>query len=134
MTITTHKLAHELLKCNDVPLTISMDVSTCDENSGLRGFGTNFLGVNDYTAEEITLLFEGEINTNQAKTLKERASTLRKAVKMERNKEQSVAFKQGVKAAELGVPLEESGVVNLQPESDRYDEFIAGYDSVKKAD
>jgi len=43
----------------------------------------------------------------------------------------SIAFEQGKKAASLGVPLEQSGLVNLHPDSDRYDEFIDGYDSYK---
>jgi len=41
----------------------------------------------------------------------------------------SIAFEQGKKAASLGVPLESSGLVNLNPDSDRYWEFIDGYDS-----
>lgn len=42
---------------------------------------------------------------------------------------ESIAFKQGRKAASLGVALESSGLVNLNPDSDRYWEFIDGYDS-----
>ncbi|MBU2968756.1 hypothetical protein KO527_05260 [Pseudoalteromonas sp. C2R02] len=44
----------------------------------------------------------------------------------------SIAFRAGVKAAELGVPLGSSGLVNLHPDSDRYDQFIDGYESVKQ--
>ena len=44
---------------------------------------------------------------------------------------ESIAYKQGAKAARLGVPIEQSGLRNLHPDSDRYDQFIAGYDSVK---
>jgi len=44
---------------------------------------------------------------------------------------ESIAFKQGRKAASLGVALESSGLVNLNPDSDRYWEFIDGYDSYK---
>ena len=44
---------------------------------------------------------------------------------------ESIAFKQGRKAASLGVALESSGLVNLNPNSDRYWEFIDGYDSYK---
>lgn len=47
---------------------------------------------------------------------------------------ESIAFKQGKKAASLGVPLEKSGLVNLNPDSERYDQFIAGYDSHKESD
>ena len=45
---------------------------------------------------------------------------------------ETIAYKQGKKAASLGVKLEKSGLVNLHPESDRYDQFIAGYDSVNQ--
>ena len=45
--------------------------------------------------------------------------------------QETIAYKQGKKAAKLKVPLERSGLVNLHPNSDRYDQFIAGYDSVK---
>lgn len=46
----------------------------------------------------------------------------------------TTAYKQGQKAAKLGVPIEQSDLVNLHPESDRYDQFIAGYDSVTIAE
>lgn len=45
--------------------------------------------------------------------------------------EETIAFKQGKKAAQLKVPLEQSGLKNLRPDCDRYDQFIAGYDSVE---
>ena len=44
----------------------------------------------------------------------------------------SIAFEQGRKAASLGVALESSGLVNLNPDSDRYWEFIDGYDSYEQ--
>lgn len=43
---------------------------------------------------------------------------------------ETIAYKQGRKAAELGTPIEQSGLKNLNHMSDRYDQFIAGYDSV----
>jgi hypothetical protein len=46
--------------------------------------------------------------------------------------EETIAYKQGMKAAKLGTPLEQSGLVNLNPDSERYDQFIAGYDNFKK--
>ena len=47
--------------------------------------------------------------------------------------EDTVAYKQGRKAAQLGTPIERSGLANLNPMSDRYDQFIAGYDSIVKS-
>ncbi len=46
--------------------------------------------------------------------------------------QETIAYKQGEKAAKLGTPIEQSGLKNLHPDSDRYDQFIAGYDSVNK--
>ena len=46
--------------------------------------------------------------------------------------EETIAFKQGQKAAKLGTPIEQSDLKNLNPVSDRYEQFIAGYNSVKR--
>jgi len=43
---------------------------------------------------------------------------------------QTIAYKQGRKAAQLRVPIQKSSLKNLRPDCDRYDQFIAGYDSV----
>lgn len=59
---TTHQLAAELLKCENVSVTVSVDISTCDEDAGRRAFGHTCMGVNDRRAPEITVLFEGEVN------------------------------------------------------------------------
>ena len=48
--------------------------------------------------------------------------------------EQTIAYKQGKKAAQLGVPIEKSGLRNLRPDCDRYDQFMAGYDSVEQSE
>ena len=48
------------------------------------------------------------------------------------NINETVAYKQGRKAAQLRVPIKSSGLKNLNPMSDRYDQFIAGYDSVNQ--
>lgn len=61
-TLTTHELAKELLELEDKPLEISVDMSTCDEDSENRVFTTEYFGVNDKHASEITLLFAGEPN------------------------------------------------------------------------
>lgn len=55
----------------------------------------------------------------------------RKLWKIMQDITQTVAYKSGVKAAQLRVPIEQSGLKNLNPDSDRYDQFIAGYDSVE---
>lgn len=46
----------------------------------------------------------------------------------------SIAYTQGRKAAEMGVKLEDSALKNLNPNSERYDQFIAGYDSFSLAE
>lgn len=38
--MTTHELAKELLEKEDVEVGCSVDVSTCDEDSGRRVFGS----------------------------------------------------------------------------------------------
>ncbi len=59
---TTHQLAAELLKCENVPVTISIDVSTGDDDAGHRAFSLEYLGINDKRASQITLLFDGIAN------------------------------------------------------------------------
>lgn len=46
---------------------------------------------------------------------------------------QSIAFKYGAQAARRGDKLEFSALRNLNPASQQYHDFIAGYDSVKDA-
>ena len=48
------------------------------------------------------------------------------------NEELSIAFKAGVEAKKAHTPLSKSALKNLMPGTSRYDDFIAGYDSVKK--
>lgn len=58
----SHELAQLLLSLDDKTIGCSVDVSTCDEDSGNRVFG-DFIGLNDIHAPELTLLFEnGEVN------------------------------------------------------------------------
>lgn len=59
---TTHQLAAELLKCENAPVSVSIDISTCDEDSGRRAFSSACIGINDRRAPEITILFEGYLN------------------------------------------------------------------------
>lgn len=47
------------------------------------------------------------------------------------SEEQSIAFRAGVRAKQRGEKLAESALKNLNPESTRYEDFIAGYDSIK---
>ncbi|WP_390240715.1 hypothetical protein [Vibrio sp. R78045] len=42
---------------------------------------------------------------------------------------ETIAFKSGLKAAQMGIALEDSALNNLHPDSERYEQFIAGYDS-----
>ena len=62
--IKTHELARQLLKLPDIPVGISIDVSTCEEDSDLRAFAGEYFGVNDITGHtgEIVLLFGGNLN------------------------------------------------------------------------
>jgi len=63
MTIkTTHQLAAELLKCENTPFDVSIDISSSDDDAHLRAFGFECLGINDRHASVITILFEGNIN------------------------------------------------------------------------
>ena len=43
--------------------------------------------------------------------------------------ENTPAYKAGYKAASLGVPIEQSGLKNINFMSDQYDWYIAGYES-----
>lgn len=45
----------------------------------------------------------------------------------------SIAYSQGALARKEGIPLEDSALRALRPGSSRYDDFIAGYDSVEVA-
>ena len=42
----------------------------------------------------------------------------------------TIAFTQGKKAAEMGLNLKDTAIANLHPSSERYEQFIAGFDSV----
>lgn len=43
----------------------------------------------------------------------------------------SIAYQSGKKAAERGIKLEDSAIRNLRPNTERYEQFIAGYESAK---
>ena len=63
--ISSHELARQLLGMPDLPIEISMDVSTCDEDADLRVFAGDYFGINDESGELtgcITLLFGGNLN------------------------------------------------------------------------
>ena len=62
MQITSHQLARELLDIEDRPMSISIDISTCDSDSGRRTFSTEYNGINDINSSELVLLYEGELN------------------------------------------------------------------------
>lgn len=67
--ITAHELARQLLECADLPVTISVDISTGDHDAYRRVFTTEYFGPNDkgnnqfgFGCSEIVLLFAGNIN------------------------------------------------------------------------
>ena len=66
--MTAHELAEQLLKCEDLEVTASIDISTCDEDSGRRIFTDEFFGINSGCAR-ITLLFGAEAVDNYNKKL-----------------------------------------------------------------
>ena len=64
--MNSHELAELLLKMPSKPVIASVDISTCDADSGDRAFG-DFIGINDMHADEVVLLFVGGLNTTTAK-------------------------------------------------------------------
>lgn len=63
--LTGRKLIEDILKCGDIDkeITISVDISTCEENSEKRIYTDNYFGVNDAEQDsEIVLLFHGTPN------------------------------------------------------------------------
>ena len=61
-----HKLAEELLKCDNVEITASIDISTGDNDSGRRIFTDDCMGINSYSDEGgfVTILFSAEAKDN----------------------------------------------------------------------
>ena len=57
--MTTHELARELLKCPDIEVQASIDISSGDNDFDRRIFTNACMGVNDYNPHnnEITILF-----------------------------------------------------------------------------
>ena len=59
-----HELAAELLKCENLPVSASVDISTCEDDyrGGRNIFTTDMMGVNAYEGDagEITLLFAAD--------------------------------------------------------------------------
>lgn len=58
---SSHELARLMLSAEDKPVTCSVDISTCEEDSTRRVFG-EYIEINDLNAPEITLLCIGAIN------------------------------------------------------------------------
>ena len=61
MIMNTHELAKILLEMEPKQIIASVDISTCDEDSGRRVYG-DFIELNDMHPHEAVLLFEGNIN------------------------------------------------------------------------
>ena len=59
--MNSHTLAELLLSMPPKPVIASVDISTCDEDSGRRVFG-ELIDLNDKHSEEAVLLFEGSLN------------------------------------------------------------------------
>lgn len=60
--LNSHDLAKELLSMPPKEVTISLDISTCDEDAGRRAFSGAYFGINDKESHDLVLLFEGTIN------------------------------------------------------------------------
>jgi len=57
--LTSHQLAKELLGMPNKELSISVDISTCDDDAGRRVFTDEYFGINDINSHDIVLLFDG---------------------------------------------------------------------------
>lgn len=66
-----HKLAELLLNCDNLEVTASIDISTCDDDSGRRIFTDNCIGINNYKGDGgvITILMDSEPYDNEGKKL-----------------------------------------------------------------
>ena len=66
-----HDLANELLKCDNVEVTASIDISVNDDDNGRRLFSDSCMGINSYNDEGgfITILFSAEPIDNYGKQL-----------------------------------------------------------------
>lgn len=66
-----HDLARHLLRCENLEVTASIDISTCDEDSDRSIFTTDCRGINLFTGEDgiITILFDANPEDNYGNTL-----------------------------------------------------------------
>lgn len=60
--MTSHQLAKQLLKHEDQAVTVSVDISTGDDDFGKRAFGIVTSIQEEEKPHGITILAEGEIN------------------------------------------------------------------------
>ena len=69
--MTSHELARKLLKCEDLEVTASIDISTGDDDSDRRIFTKDCFGVNSFAGDagKITVLFEADPVDNYKKSL-----------------------------------------------------------------
>ncbi len=59
----SHEIAKELLSMPPKEVCISVDISTCDADSGRRVFTFEYFGINDEDDDdEVMLLFAGNLN------------------------------------------------------------------------
>ena len=59
-----HDLADMLMLCPNVEVTASIDISTCDEDSGRRIFTNDCMGVNDINCQSPVILFSATHEDN----------------------------------------------------------------------
>lgn len=66
-----HELAELLLKCENLEVTASIDISTNDDDSGRRIFADNCRGINNYKGDggNITILMDSEPYDNEGRRL-----------------------------------------------------------------
>jgi hypothetical protein len=66
-----HDLAQYLLKCQNLEVTASIDISTNEEDSDRRIFTTDCFGVNNIRGDDgvITVLFEAKPEDNYGNVL-----------------------------------------------------------------
>ena len=58
----SHELARELLSIDDKPISVSVDISSGDNDAGLRVFADEYHGPCDIDADNLVLLFCGTLN------------------------------------------------------------------------
>ena len=61
--MNTHELAKKLLQLEDKPFSVSVDVSTGEDDACERAFGTGFIEIID--SVDIVICFDGYFNNDK---------------------------------------------------------------------